>query len=184
MKEGGRAKALPPFSLWSVGRPFRTETCHSQVRAWSFWEQGPRDGLPITSHHQYPDDSMCVCIPYQWIRGRDYLLTYVNFCVCWIAKSLHRQLIGFYPGLQHLPPRIRRAVQVSDDYCGCGRPMRYASCCQKNDLRLTDGQLEAEAVIERSAYASELKVQQKPFRPIGKDYQKLAWHREKRSEML
>jgi hypothetical protein len=142
-----------------------------QVRVWSFWDSGAEAGLPIMSHHEYPDGSMCVCKSDEWIRGRDLIVDYVNFCVCWIAKTLHDQLIGFYPGLQHVPAHIRRRRDRGAEYCGCGEQRRYQECCQWQDLALSNEQLIEDRESAAKQYSAELHAQRRlrdPLRHVGR----------------
>lgn len=138
-----------------------------QIRAWAFSANGAFLGLPITSHHQYSDGSMCVCMPFQWIRGRDLIIDYVNFCVCWVAKALHEDVIGHYPGLQHLPAHIRRHRDRALEFCGCGSRRRYAECCRKSDRLFSDTELLEHRLASDRLYKSELAWQRRFIHPLS-----------------
>jgi hypothetical protein len=141
------------------------------IRAWSFWDVGAEAGLPITSHHEYPDGSMCVCMSRDWLRGRDLIVDYVGFCVSWIAKALHSQLIGFYPGAQHLPPYIRRQRNRVEEYCGCGQPRRYGKCHRDSDLEYDAEQLRGHRRVDHRRYYVEVEAQERlrnPLRLVGR----------------
>jgi hypothetical protein len=107
------------------------------VRAWSRWSFGlsGTNGL-IASHHGYPDRSMCVCMAEEWHLGRDPLITYVDFCILWIARVLHECLIGFYPGLQHYGEKVRVERDRPDEFCGCGKALPYAACHRAADFAM------------------------------------------------
>jgi hypothetical protein len=107
------------------------------VRAWSRWWSGPGGaaGL-IVNHHGYPDQSMCVCMTDEWHLGRDRLITYVDFCILWIARVLHERLIGFYPGLQHYGEKVRVERDRAEEFCGCGRVASYAGCHRSSDFAM------------------------------------------------
>ena len=136
------------------------------VRAWAFWDLGPETGLQITSHHENPDGSICACMPEDWIRGRDLIVDYVNFCVCWIAKTLHDQLIGFYPGLQHLPEYLRRRRNRPGEFCGCSAPRRYRDCHRDADLRLDEGDLCEQRRETNRRYFAQLGAQRRLSNPL------------------
>lgn len=101
------------------------------VRAWAYWD----DGIAIRSHHEYlADDSMCVCRPEDWKIGCNSIEDYVAFCICWVAKALHIQIFGWWPGLQHYPDAVRFLRDVPpNEYCGCGEAKLYTACCKTED---------------------------------------------------
>lgn len=126
------------------------------VRAWARWEGGPLAGQPVRSHHAYPDDSICACMPHEWIRGVHPLRDYVAFTILWIGKSLHEILLQRYPGRQHYGAWDRVRRDRVDEYCGCGSAELYRECCRAADLGRTlfDRWLESE--VSRRHYLSEL----------------------------
>jgi hypothetical protein len=108
------------------------------VRAWSRWSSGmPANAGLITSHHGYPDQSMCVCVTDEWHLGRDLLITYVDFCILWIARLLHERLVGFYPGLQHYGEKVRVERDQTSEFCGCGRALPYSACHRNSDFAMS-----------------------------------------------
>lgn len=135
------------------------------VRAWARWHGGVHHGMPVTSHHEYPDGSMCVCMPYEWIRGRDRLLDYVAYCTLWVAKTLHDGERGFYPGLQHAQPWVR-LTRSADEYCGCGRRRRYGQCCWNLDRSLTPSHLEMLRRDVHTGYLDALRFQKRWTNPL------------------
>lgn len=126
------------------------------VRAWATWEGGPLSGQRVRSHHEYPDGAICACRLHEWLMGEHPLLDYVSYCTLWIAKSLHEQYFGYYPGLQHLPPWIRRLRGREGEYCGCGAARRYRDCCMQSDQSRSLYSLARESMIARSRYRMEL----------------------------
>jgi hypothetical protein len=131
------------------------------VRAWSAWVGGDGDGALVRSHHGFPDESMCVCLPTEWRIDRDPLIEYVDFCVMWIAKALHERELGYYPGGQHYPARRRVQRDRVDEYCGCGGERRYKFCCRSRDLELTVEQRLNEEMQGRAAYLGQLDMQER-----------------------
>lgn len=126
------------------------------VRAWAVWEGGPMHGRPIDSHHQNPDRAICANMPGQWILGVYPLHDYVAFCVLWVAKVLHEQLIGFYPGPQHYPAAVRVRRDRPDEFCGCGEHRRYRICCRDDDRAQGPYALWRDAHLARVQYLSEV----------------------------
>lgn len=109
------------------------------VRAWAYWT----DGIAIRSHHEYlADHCMCVCRPEDWTIGANPIEDYVAFCICWIAKALHCQAFGWWPGPQHYPDAVRYLRDVPpNEHCGCGEARLYTDCCKAED--------ESQTVFER-----------------------------------
>lgn len=126
------------------------------VRAWAVWEGGPMHGLLIGSHHQNPDRAICANMPGQWILGVYPLHDYIAFCVLWVAKVLHEQLIGFYPGPQHYPAAVRVRRDRPDEFCGCGEHRRYRICCRDDDRAQRPYALWRDAHLARVQYLSEV----------------------------
>lgn len=136
------------------------------IRAWAFWDAGAEAGLQITSHHENPDGSICACMIHDWRRGQDLVVDYVNFCVCWIAKILHDQLIGFYPGRQHLPDYLRKKRDRAGEFCGCGQPVRYRDCHRDADLQLDPDKLRQNVRKVHLQYFAELREQHRAHNPL------------------
>jgi hypothetical protein len=154
---------VPHFS--PTLRPVRP-TLIPDIRVWSYWDAGAEAGLPLTSHHEYPDGSMCVCMAADWMRGRDLIVDYVNFCVCWIAKMMHDQLIGSYPGKQHIPAYLRLQRDRPHEFCGCGLPRRYRRCHLASDLDFKQSELLAHRREDRRRYFDELASQRRRTNPL------------------
>lgn len=135
------------------------------LRAWARWLGGWEHGMPIHSHHEYPDYSMCACMPHNWIRGRDTFLTYAGFCTSWVVKVLFDREYNFYPGPQHTQPwiRIRRS---HDEFCGCGRPVGYQDCCWPNDRLLSERELAEQRASVHGGYLDSLRAQRRPLNPL------------------
>jgi hypothetical protein len=129
------------------------------VRAWARWRVGGKLGELIKSHHEYPDQSMCVCMPHQWRLGHSPLIHYVDFCVVWIGKALHEREVGFYPGPQHYPERVRVQRDRAGEYCGCGSSHRYRECHRAADHALTLVQRVQHHHAATQAYLAELEMQ-------------------------
>ncbi|MHB2032906.1 MAG: hypothetical protein ACYCVE_05990 [Gemmatimonadaceae bacterium] len=131
------------------------------MRAWSVWDGGPDDHRLVRSHHIFPDESMCVCMPGEWQLERDPLVEYVDFCTIWIAKALHEREFGFYPGPQHYPARRRVERDRPNEYCGCGREKRYEVCCRRKDQALTVPQRLLDEMEGRLGYLRQLDAHQR-----------------------
>lgn len=122
------------------------------VRAWAFW--GP--GILVQAHHINPDRSICACMPHEWAWGRDSLLTYVGFCISWLGKVLHSELLGWWPGQQHHAPSVRLKRNAPAEFCGCGSSKLWDACCMERDRAVSPyGHFVSEARIRRS-YLAEL----------------------------
>lgn len=132
------------------------------ARAWSRWRNGSKPGSLIRTHHQYPDDAMCVCMPNQWILGRHPLLRYVDFCVVWIAKALHERELGCYPGQQHYGEHVRVQRDRLNEYCGCGSAMRYRDCHRVSDQRMSIYERAGLHARAARGYLAELESQDRP----------------------
>lgn len=135
------------------------------IRSYARWLGGPAHGMPVVSHHEYPDGSMCACMPFDWIRGRDRLLDYAAFCTLWVAKALHDRELDSYPGPQHTQPwvRVQRSLQ---EFCGCGKQARYADCCWEEDHRLTPAELEEMRASVHAGYFAALRQQRRARYPL------------------
>ncbi len=129
------------------------------VRAWAVWEDGPMHGLRIESHHQNPDRAICANMPEQWMLGVHALHEYVAFCTMWVAKVVHEQLLGFYPGPQHYAAAERVRRDRPDEFCGCGKPRRYRHCCREKDRAMSHYARWHDAQLARRQYLHELKKQ-------------------------
>jgi hypothetical protein len=147
---------VPVHPRARLGRSLRVPSVVPDIRAWSVWVGGEFNERPIRSHHSNPDGSICACLPTEWIRGVHSLRDYVAFCIVWIGKTLHDDLIGFYPGRQHYGPldRVRRDRRA--EYCGCGLSRRYDECCRRMDQARTLNDLVHDALRAKQNYMSEL----------------------------
>jgi hypothetical protein len=142
------------------------------VRAWAFWQGGVVHGLPVRSHHENPDGSICACMAHEWIRGVHRVLDYAAFCTSWIAKVLYEREFNRYPGTQHLPPWIRLERLRLDEKCGCGKTAVYRSCCWNQDRRLTKQLLARVRAENAETYFRHLKAQGRPFWPLGESFRR------------
>jgi len=118
---------------WLTARSSRSADVRAapHVRSWAEWEYGIR----VTSHHEYPDRSMCTHMPGEWDLRTGQLLHLAAMAVLWVGKSLHTQLLGRWPGQQHYESaHVRLRRDAVDEYCGCGSDQRYGSCCRSDDL--------------------------------------------------
>lgn len=122
------------------------------IRAWAEWSFG----LPVRAHHEYPDESMCVCREDDWVLGRHVIEDYVGYCVCWVAKALHERLLGWWPGLQHCPAAVRVERGRLYEFCGCGKPALYHACCRSRDLARTWSSRTAERAEADRKYLKEI----------------------------
>lgn len=120
-----------PFWLFAPVSERRNQDAAPHIRCWARWHYG----VPVRSHHAYPDGSMCIHSPGEWLLTGGRLVHYVAMAVLWIGKSLHLQLLGRWPGQQHYESahiRLRRDAQ--EEYCGCGSDKIYRLCCRQTDL--------------------------------------------------
>lgn len=153
---------------WLMGRALQHVPF---IRAWAFWSTG----TAIRAHHEYPDQSICAYSPGDsllgirpdWMLGTDSIEDFVNFCACWMAKALHLQLLGRWPGLQHYPAAVRVIRAKPDEYCGCGRSRRYRDCCMTADLAMSpEARVRQRTQAERD-YLRELRRRQLcPYPPV------------------
>lgn len=143
------------------------------VRAWARWVGGAAHGMSVLSHHLQPDDSICACMPYQWVRGINPLVDYIGMCVTWFARVIHERDIGVYPGRQHYPEwsRIKRDRQT--EFCGCGSAERYSDCHRSRDRRIPAARLMADRNAVREAYFMELLRQRRPAAPPSEAWREL-----------
>jgi hypothetical protein len=150
------------------------------VRAWAKWSTGKFAGKLIRTHHEYPDQSMCVCMPNQWALGRQPLVWYIDFCVVWIGKALYEQEFESYPGLQHYPELVRVKRDRQQEYCGCGSTQQYARCCRDSDRALSLGERIRRHRYAENAYLAELESMGRSRRPPSflSDSQRAVAHRQ------
>ena len=132
------------------------------IRTWAHWQEGIR----VRSHHENPDGTICAAMGTDWAYG-DPLIDLVNFCICWIAKSLHMSTIGNWPGPQHYPPHLRVARMATGEFCGCGSAKRYSRCCLSSDLRWTPAELALMRERTAALYYFELSRRALRLDPIG-----------------
>ncbi len=138
--------------------PNRLQPLVPPVRAWAV----SSTGVWLSSPHEYPDRSMCACMPGEWLWGRDPLCVYVDWCITWIGKALHAQLLGRWPGPQHLPHHLRQPRAEKREYCGCGSARRYQECCMEPDREISGYQSRRAAVRGSHSYEYTLEVQRRP----------------------
>lgn len=131
------------------------------IRAWAWWN----DGITVRAHHEYPDDSMCVCRPDDWQLGTRTIEDYVGYCTCWIGKVLYSIVFGRWPGVQHMPGALRVRRNRPDEYCGCGSDRLYRECHMSEDHATSKGKLYRDAMLGRWAYRMELRRRGLPPHP-------------------
>ena len=145
------------------------------VRAWATWD----DGRPIRSHHENPDGSICACMPRDWGLGQP-LEVFIGFCISWVAKALHAQLLGKWPGPQHYPPWLRILWDRPDEYCGCDEQtgLVYRDCCMAKDAAVPFSEHLVNWFNTRKVYAHFLRARGLPTRPaaLTKTFSKWAGH--------
>ncbi len=132
------------------------------VRVWARWHGGPLHGLPVRSHHQQPDGSLCVCMRCDWLPGLHPLLDFVNMSVLWAAKVLHECWLGRYPGPQHCTALVRRLRDRPQEFCGCGERKQYADCHRREDFQRPLADLQRESDDTRQQYLNELVLECRP----------------------
>jgi hypothetical protein len=119
-----------PTSRKTSGVPSATAlSTVPDVRVWAVWEEG----VLARSFHQYPDLSICAFMPRSWQLG-DSLKDYTHWCVCWLAKSLHLELLDRWPGRQHCSAKVAVERNKPDEYCRCGGPHLWRDCHMETDL--------------------------------------------------
>jgi hypothetical protein len=131
------------------------------VRTWAVWD----DGVLITSHHQFPDQSICSFMPGEWLLGVHSLDDLVGIVSTWVAKVLHERLVGFWPGPQHAVDLALAMRDRADEYCGCARKRRYGTCCRPRVTRMSPYELWSDALGGRRQYLFELQSQGREPRP-------------------
>ena len=124
------------------------------VRSWAVWEPG----LLATSHHQYPDQSICAFMPGQWVLGIHPLDDLVGMLITWLGKVLHEHLLGFWPGRQHAVSLAMATRDRRNEYCGCASDARYEQCCRPRVSRMSAFELWQDAYQGRRQYALELRL--------------------------
>lgn len=123
------------------------------VRVWARWH----DGVRPVGDHVYPDGSMCTYMMGEWIWGRDPLDVLVDWCTCWLAKSLHLMFLNRWPGRQHCSANVAMRRKMLDEYCRCGGPKRYRDCHYPEDRRRSPYELVRAEWAGASGYLWELK---------------------------
>jgi hypothetical protein len=123
------------------------------VRAWAWWS----DGSSVHAPHVYPDGAMCVCREEDWKIDVQTVHDYADFCVCWIAKALHLQILGRWPGPQHMPAGARIVRNRPNDFCGCGQFKRYKDCHMRADFRMPRPRWLLERKRAEDAYLQEIR---------------------------
>ncbi len=127
--------------------PLLTEpTFVPTVRVWANWN----DGIRPVGDHVYPDASICAYMKGEWIWGRDPLHVLVDWCTCWLAKSLHLSFLNRWPGRQHCLANMAMRRGMLDEYCRCGGPRQYQECHYPKDRQRSSYEL----VLEEWAAAS------------------------------
>lgn len=130
------------------------------VRAWAFWDAG----ILITSHHTNPDLSICACMPGDWQWGVHPLYKYVELCMVWIGKTLHTQLVGRWPGIQHYSPTLCLQRNPTEEYCHCGTNRLWRDCHMDADRA---GSAYERVVAEKRTHLIYLSRVRRQGRPAG-----------------
>lgn len=134
--------------------PLSTElTFVPTVRVWANWN----DGIRPVGDHVYPDASICAYMKGEWIWGRDPLHVLVDWCTCWLAKSLHLSLLHRWPGQQHCPAAVAMRRHMLDEYCRCGEPKQYQECHYPEDRKRSAYELVLEEWTAASRYLCEVR---------------------------
>lgn len=104
------------------------------VRSWAFWDNhqwiGPR-------HTNFNDGSICSYEPTDgtWRPGES-LVDLLNLHTLWIARHLHLEMFGFWPGRQVMHFRYERLSELPpNELCGCGSSKSYGDCCRASDIK-------------------------------------------------
>ena len=100
--------------------------------------------------------------------GRNKIEDCVGYCACWLAKALHLQILGRWPGLQHYPAAVRVLRSKPNEYCGCGQAKRYRDCCMEADHALSPATRVRQRAVAEVRHVQELRRRGlSPFRPIS-----------------
>lgn len=142
--------------------PLANQPTVPAIRAWAI----SSDGVRVRGHHEYPDTSICACMPQDWRWGRDPLIDYVNFCIVWIGKALHSSVLGWWPGRQHYPAWARVQRDMPNEYCGCGSDRRYGACCRESDLAASPYARMRDRMRTETDYWAALRFQSRPPAPF------------------
>ena len=142
----------PEWPLWAdARRDPGWRYAVPDIRAWASWDTG----IAVRSHHEYPDRSICSHRPSEWQLGRDPLIHLVCYSVLWIAKVLHLQVLGRWPGRQHYPMHMRVRRDAVDEYCGCGAERTYRECCREADQAMSAAERMMQLYDAERAYLRE-----------------------------
>jgi hypothetical protein len=123
------------------------------VRVWANWN----DGFRPVGDHVYPDGSICAYMKGEWIWGCDPLHVLVDWCTCWLAKSLHLSLLNRWPGRQHCLAGVAMRRHMLDEYCRCGGPKQYQECHYPKDRERSVYELVLQEWTAASRYLWEVK---------------------------
>jgi hypothetical protein len=80
----------------------------------------------------------------------------VGYCATWIAKALHENLVGWWPGLQHCSAATRVERNRPYEFCGCGKSIQYRFCCRSKDLTTSWIRRNAERSAAELRYLDEI----------------------------
>ena len=141
-------RRVPPW----LGRAKGTNDGAPHVRTWAWWD----DGIAVRSFHEYPDRAMCTHRRGDWVMGRDSLLTLAAISTLWIAKALHLQHEGWWPGTHHYLAHVALSRNRPEEYCRCGKPVLYARCCRADDVRRSRRETAQELFEAEAAYRREI----------------------------
>lgn len=105
-----------------------------RVQGWAWWDTGVWIG---PRHTNYPNGSICAFEPADgtWTRGQT-IIRLLDLYVVWVARHLHLQLFGRWPGDQVLHTTHERLHENGlEEFCGCGSGEQYKRCCYQLDVR-------------------------------------------------
>lgn len=125
-----------PQATFLIGTPFERRV---QPRAWAFSRTGPKPRTFPLKHTNFPDASVCAFVKDDaaW-TPQSGLTAFADHLTMWTVKSLHRELIGYWPGPQFGHGALyRRTEFLPQEWCGCRSGKRYGECHLATDL-LTD----------------------------------------------
>ena len=131
---------------------FTTLALVPTVRVWASWH----DCVRPTGDHVYPDASICAYMAGEWVWGRDPLHVLVDWCTCWLAKSLHLSFLNRWPGRQHCSAWVAMKRDMLDEYCRCGGPKQYKECHYPKDRQRTSYELAREERAAAACYLREV----------------------------
>jgi hypothetical protein len=111
---------------------------YAAIRSWAFWVDAI--GLPVwigPRHTNYNDGSICAFEPADGTWGfSDGLVQLVDLYTLWVARHLHLEVFGRWPGAQSVHRPYERILEIrTGEQCGCRDAAgAYVDCCRTRDL--------------------------------------------------